>query len=46
MVVSEWQDIATAPKEPEVRLLLYADGEVVIGYRNPFYEGNISPWNM
>ena len=37
-----WRDIASAPKETDQRLLLFANGEVVIGYRNSFYEG--SPW--
>ena len=38
----DWQPIETAPTEPDTRMLVCAGGEVVIGYRNSFYEG--SPW--
>lgn len=37
-----WQPIETAPTELGKRVLVYADDEVVIGYRNDFYEG--APW--
>ena len=38
----EWQSIETAPDTTDERVLVFAEGEVVIGYRNSFYEG--APW--
>ncbi|MBA3577289.1 MAG: DUF551 domain-containing protein [Sphingomonas sp.] len=40
--MANWQPIETAPFEPDGRFLVYTEGEIVIGYRNCFYDGN--PW--
>lgn len=38
----DWKPIETAPTKLNHRVLVYAGGEIVVGYRNSFYVG--APW--